>query len=195
LRGIEEDTTVTITVKAPEACDREDLKAFEGLVQKGAEVQSHGLAALIRQANALAFVHASGRLVGVAALKQPLASYRKSVFEKAATGYASTQYSVELGWVYVIPSERGKGISGRVLEALLKSAADVNMFATSRTDNAAMHRSLERFGFVGPDSHIPRSAGTTSFNSLCGLPPALERTRRRTARPSAYALDGRRELE
>ncbi len=143
-----ERTSLAITVKAPGACDAEELKAFERFVRKGGEVQSHGLATLVRQANALAFVHSSRQVVGVGALKQPLAGYRKSVFEKSAAVRAAAEFPVELGWIYVAPAERGKGHSGRLVEALLKRAPDAGIFATSRTDNTPMHRSLERFGFV-----------------------------------------------
>ena len=56
-------------------------------------------------------------------------------------------FELELGWVYVIPAYRKKQIATRLCEQLLSSATDVSVFATTRSDNAAMSRILRASAF------------------------------------------------
>ena len=121
------------------------LAAFRDLVLQGGEVQPAGLAGRVKRAAFLAFAHDSEGLVGVAALKNPNAGYRANVFEKAESTLAE-DHPYELGWVYVVPAARRRGISGLLVRALFERGA-AGVYATSRTRNDAMRRTLEQADF------------------------------------------------
>jgi len=108
-----------ITVKAPRSCIAAEIQAFEKLVVAGGEVDSYGLRARVDQAKALVFVHSSGQLVGSRALNLPHADYRKCLFQKSRT-HLPARFPLELGWIYVVPAQRGTGASRRIVEAFLK---------------------------------------------------------------------------
>jgi len=150
---------VRVVTKAPGECSESELAAFERLVLMGGEVQKHGLVDRIRKANKLAFGYVSGVIAGVAGLKHPNANYRTSVFKKSGTELQSTAYSLELGWAYVSDAHRGRGLSGKLIRALLKRSEGLPVIATSRTDNAPMHRALERAQFTRTGSEFSSSRG------------------------------------
>src|SRR5262249_52480030 len=114
---------------------------------------AYGLDARIRRAAALAFVINGESVVGVAALKRPEGDYRKSVSSKAGVSLPRSAFAYELGWVFVVPTSRRHGLSGRLVDALTSAAGGKGLFATSRFDNTPMHRGLARSGFatVGKD--------------------------------------------
>lgn len=141
-------SVLAVTSKTPRDCSAGDIDAFQSLVLEGGEVEPNGLAQRIARAERLAIALRDHILVGVGALKSPNSGYRKSVFAKSGTPRSPTAFELELGWVYVKPECRGGGISGRLVQELMAAARGRNVFATSRTDNAAMRRSLERAGFV-----------------------------------------------
>jgi len=150
---------VKVTTKAPKRCTSAEIGAFEGLVLKGGEVDPHGLSGRISRADVLAFAYVSHELAGVAALKRPTGNYHASVFKKSASPRPRAVFPVELGWVYVLESQRRKGISQKLVDALLKASGQANVFATSRTDNVPMHRVLERAGFVRTGVAYPSGRG------------------------------------
>jgi GNAT superfamily N-acetyltransferase len=138
---------VEITVYRPKDCSAEMLEEFCKLVLAGGEVQPAGLAARVKGAAFLAFANEPEGLVGVAALKNPYSDYRTGVFEKTGSGSAlAEEYPYELGWAYVDPVARGRGVSTMLVQALSKQGA-AGVYATSRTLNAAMHRTLKRANF------------------------------------------------
>ena len=139
---------LSITSNPPPACPPGDVALFQALVLEGGEVDPNDLPQRIARAQRLAFALFDDNLVGVGALKSPNSSYRKSVFTKSGTPRSPSAFPLELGWVYVKPEYRGCGISGRLVQELMATARGKNVFATSRTDNHAMHRSLEHSGFV-----------------------------------------------
>lgn len=137
-----------LTAKSPGACTTIEIGAFIAFVRAGGEVSNQGLAERIRGAATLVFAHIDGSLVGVAALKQPQASYRRRVTSESGALIPVTEFPYELGWVYVLASARGKGISHLLSHAALAESKGAGVFATSRTDNVAMHRSLAKVGFI-----------------------------------------------
>lgn len=141
------ESVVRIVTKAPDDCSDSEIAAFERLVLSGGEVEKQGLVDRIEKANKLAFAYVSGVIAGVAGLKHPNSNYQTSVFRKAGTNLPSTKFSLELGWAYVSEAQRGQGLSGKLIKALLKQSEGLAVFATSRTDNTSMHRALVRAQF------------------------------------------------
>jgi predicted GNAT family N-acyltransferase len=136
-----------LIVKSPGACSDVEIGAFIALVRAGGEVSIQGLVERIRGTVALVFAHLNCLLVGVAALKQPQASYRRRVSSESGAPLPVAQFPFELGWVYVSPSARRNGLSLSLSQSALASSMGAGVFATSRTDNIAMHRSLTKLGF------------------------------------------------
>ncbi|MBI5887937.1 MAG: GNAT family N-acetyltransferase [Deltaproteobacteria bacterium] len=138
-----------IIVKKPTECSDAELERFVNLVCTGGEVAASGLEIRVRNAaKFLVFMTEEQHLMGVAALKQPLPNYRRSVSEKAGVALETSAFPYELGWVHVIPSARSRGFSHKLVSAAIAAVGGMGMFATSRMDNVRMHRTLERSGFV-----------------------------------------------
>lgn len=138
---------MTTAAKPPDECSSEEIDKFCEFVRMGGEVESQGLTNRIKKAALLVFLYSGKDLIGVAAIKNPNAGYKAEVFQKATATALPEGFALELGWVYVDPEHRGKGLSRKLVEAALASAEKQNVFATSRTDNKAMHKTLLKFGF------------------------------------------------
>ena len=105
--------------------------------------------ARIRATKCLAFHYSpSGELTAIAALKAPDAEYRDAVFKMADSPASYADFQLELGWVYVVPAYRRKQVATEICEQLLLRAAGDCVFATTRSDNAAMGRILRACGFA-----------------------------------------------
>jgi RimJ/RimL family protein N-acetyltransferase len=136
------------TIKSPSKCNNHELESFEALVRKGEEVAAAGLSERIRNAAFLMFLTlADGSLIGVSALKRPNPGYRAKVFQSAHSKLRPEDFGLELGWIYVAESERGKKLSHDLVEQLLPHAGTERVYATTRECNLPMIRTNERCGF------------------------------------------------
>lgn len=134
--------------RTPKECTKTELDMFERLVKEGGEVDSEGLRQRIENAVYLAWIEADdGNVIGVGAIKKPYAQYRSSVFKRAGSSEVPNQYAFELGWVFIIPACRGKGLSTPLIKRLLSSAENGSIFATTRENNEAMKAILANFEF------------------------------------------------
>lgn len=134
--------------REPSDCDGKDIGDFMALVLAGGEVTPKGLEDRIRSAVRLIFLSVGCCLCGVAALKRPEQSYRKDVSSKSGVSLPKAEYPFELGWVFVMPSARGRRFSIDLTRAALSAADTAGVFATSRIDNIGMHATLAKFDFV-----------------------------------------------
>ena len=138
---------MSVAVKDPAECSTRELDQFRNFVVKGGEVARGGLTARIRDAEALAFLTVQGTLAAIAALKNPAENYKRGVFERAGLTQSIDFYRYELGWVFVAEQFRNNGFSSQILKELLASADSQGVYATSTTDNEAMHKSLQHQAF------------------------------------------------
>lgn len=152
-----------LTVNSPDKCSNIEIGAFIAFVRAGGEVSIQGLTERIRCAAALAFARVDGLVVGIAALKHPQDSYRHRVSTESGAALSAQEFSFELGWVYVSPKLRGKGFSLLLSQAVLAESNGAGVFATSRTDNIAMHRSLAKLGFVASGNPFVSGRGKHSL--------------------------------
>lgn len=118
------------------------------LVRAGGEVGGDVIENNVRNAKGLVFLRQGGCLSGIAALKNPLQSYRQKISKKTGVLVEASEFPFELGYIYVLPSARHNNISGDLTRAALSIAEGEGVFATSRIDNIYMHTTLGRFGFV-----------------------------------------------
>lgn len=142
------DSAYEIVAKSPGICTAAEILSFVALAEQGGEVAPGGLKQRVIGAANLAFLHYGGRLAGVAALKHPNAGYRARVASAAGIALAQDSFPYELGWVFIAPEARGNGYAHPLSQAALSLADGCGVFATSRTDNVAMHRALANLGFL-----------------------------------------------
>jgi len=175
VQSMKEDTYES-QIKPPSACSEEEIRDFEGLVLKGEEVVPKGLRRRIELAAQLAFLYtADRRLAGVGALKRPSLSYRNSVFEKAASSLKPDTFQLELGWLFIEESHRGKRLSGILVKKLLSSVGETSIYATTREQNVPMRRILESFAFA--ESGIPYGSVRGPYKLILDTRPAEKTTR------------------
>ena len=142
------------TVRSPKECSPEELREFVDLVRAGGEVAYTGLADRVQKAHSLAYLKDDETLIGIAGLKFPSQNHRSEVANGAQVYLHEHALPLELGWVYVLPSERG-GKSYLLCEALISNAKGAGVFATSREGNKAMHCTLGKLGFNRQGSDWP----------------------------------------
>ena len=146
----------TAHLRKPSACTEREHREFAGLVRQGFDGSDEGLPGRIRGAHCLAFHYApEDVLVAIAGLKAPTERYWADVFRKAEAGVSAAEYDHELGWVFVVPAHRGKGIARSLCRQLLARVASP-VFATTRPDNLPMIRILRALGFARVGQPYPR---------------------------------------
>lgn len=116
-------------------------------MQQAGEIGDNGLATNIRTAKALVFGRLAGKVLGIAAVKRPQASYRKRIGGKAGVDLGLAHYPYDLGYVFLLPEAQGKKLSHGIVAAAHARAEGAAVFATARTDNAAMLAALAKAGF------------------------------------------------
>lgn len=136
-----------IKIKKPSKCTEEELNEFYKMVVEGGQVEVRGLRERIKRAAFLAFYYERKVLIGIGALKRPQESYKKKVFRRAGVPGKSGEYELELGWVYIKPEHRRRGVCSSLLHQLILMTGSKKVFATTRKDNFPMKRVLERIGF------------------------------------------------
>lgn len=151
--------TGTPISKSPNSCTDAEIADFMAFVLAGGEVTQQGLERRVRSAVQLGFLREGQCLVGVAALKRPSIGYRKGVASSSGVDLASSKYPYELGWVFILPSARGKKYSPLVSGAVLAAAGTDGVFATSRVNNPSMHGTLGRLGFSSSGKPYPSKRG------------------------------------
>lgn len=129
--------------------------AFIDLVLAGGEVTENTLRGNVPVARCLTYLRDGESLLGVAALKVPRPDYRQSILRKSGIAIPPENFPYELGYIFVVPEVRGNGHCGRLVEAALREAGARGLFATARSDNAAMHATLGRYGFARAGAPYP----------------------------------------
>lgn len=151
--------TYSVTTRKPADCSSAELKQFEALVLRGAEVIPAGLRGRIGRSACLAWAHDGLRTVAVAALKRPHAEYRETVFRKSGTPELPAGWETELGWIYVHEEHRRKGLARRLIQVLLDGEPGGGIFATTRELNDPIMPLLKEFGFLREGNAFVSSNG------------------------------------
>jgi GNAT superfamily N-acetyltransferase len=117
------------------------------MVLQGGEVAERPLRTNVPKAKCLTLLYEDDDLVGVAALKVLQESYRTTLSTKSGVSVSKAAFPYELGYIFVAPEARGNRYSERLVASALKAAGSRSIFATSRSDNIAIHKTLNRNGF------------------------------------------------
>ena len=145
-------------VKKPSECTPVELDAFQKLVEEGGEVTPHGLRQRIEQAEALVFITES-ECIAVGAVKQPNKGYKESVFSKAGVAEKSNIFNYELGWLYVKPKARGRGLGNSLMQAVVAYLGGSGCYATTREKNDSMHHLFSQYDFNKLGAAYPSNNG------------------------------------
>jgi hypothetical protein len=100
----------------------------------------------VKAAALLSFMWLGTELIGTAGLKHPSSNHQAEVVEGSGEPLSASEAELELGWVYVRPKHWG-GKSMPLCAPLIERVGAKGIFATSRANNAPMHRTLARLGF------------------------------------------------
>ena len=145
-------TMAKIVAKRPAECSKTELKEFEDLVSTGGEVALRGLHQLVSAAAWLVFLFEEKKRAGVAGLKRPRAAYKRKVFSRADSPEDPDDFLLEVGWIVVEKSFRGRKYSRLLLGEVLRLAGDNHVYATTREANEPMRRTNEYCGMRPSDS-------------------------------------------
>ena len=85
--------------------------------------------------------------MAVGAIKNPNEGYKSGVFAKAGVAGKCKEYTHELGWLYVTPGARGKGLGHNLMQAVTKFLGTSTCYATTRANNDSMHHLFSRYNF------------------------------------------------
>lgn len=128
---------------------QQDIDDFVRLVREGEAVAEHYVRQGIRRKGAkMVLARIEGQVVGVAALKIPLKTYRDGIASAAKSGHPIPEgkYPFELGYVAVRADQQGKGIGNALVASVMDLSGGHGLFAT--TSHPAMKKSiLPRAGF------------------------------------------------
>ena len=139
--------TVSLLFGSPGEFSEAEKIAFITLVYSGGEVRKSTLQDNVKTAVRLVFLRDAGDLIGVAALKVPIHTYRDTLFAKTDVILGDAEVPYEVGYILVKETARGQGFSNVLVGTALDAAVGRGIFATSRSDNIPMHKTLARFGF------------------------------------------------
>ena len=149
-----------IVVNTPQVFSDAEIHEIEKLVLQGGEVDTRNLTENLRNAYRIGVVYTGGLMVGVGVIKR-LGTHHDTVVR--CSGFLDPGgFSAEIGYFYIDPSRRQKGLAGSLFELLMRSYPDP-VYATTRQDNEAMQHILEKGGFsrVGQPWGSRQSPGRT----------------------------------
>jgi len=133
----------TVVVCVPGDLSKSEMSQCAGLVCDGGAVDQKKVASNLPRARVLAVVRNAKTIVGLGAIKRVMRRHTSDVAK--SSGYALDPAMSEIGYIAVHPEHRRKGLSGRILGALLQQRPGA-LFAT--TDDYAMKRTLACGQFV-----------------------------------------------
>ena len=139
----------------PSSFSDTEIDDFVAFVLAGGEVAPTGLKDRVLRASCITFVRENGCLLGVGGLKKPSDFHRQEVREGSNVKLEQATYPYELGWVFVLPSARGRKLSAKICGSLIAAAQNNGVFATSHESRTFMHRTLERIGFIRQTKQWP----------------------------------------
>lgn len=137
---------MTLIIKKPSDCTKKELNEFEDLLIEAGEVEPKGAHERIQIADKLVLI-SKKECVAIGAIKKPGKAYRDKIFKKSGSSENKNIFNKELGWFYVKPPERGNGIGEKLIKACLEEIGKEACYATTRSNNEAMHYLLNKYSF------------------------------------------------
>jgi len=133
----------TVSINIPKELSQTEMEQCVRLVCDGGAVDREKARKNIPHACALAVVRNGKTIVGFGAIKRIMRPHTADVARRS--GYRLDPATPEVGYIAVHPKHRRKGLSGRILDALVRQHPGV-LFAT--TDDVAMKKTLTAAQFA-----------------------------------------------
>lgn len=136
-----------LVAKSPSETCTEVIQRFVQMILAGGAVDDTfaTIETRVRNCVSLIYKQQNGIIVGTAALKVPVKSYRNRISKSTGYDISESLYPYELGYVVVEKSVRRQGLSQQLVEAAIYQASPAGLFAT--TSSQAMHVVLPRAAF------------------------------------------------
>lgn len=132
-----------VTLTDPAKLSLAQISACIAIIKDGGAVDTASAKAQLPRAAAAAIAWKGRDIVGVGAIKRMRRAYASEIAERSGQPFPSD--TLELGYVAVHRDHRQKGLSGRLVAALLE-AHNGRLFATTYTE--AMKKTLAAASFV-----------------------------------------------
>ena len=140
---------MTILIKNPLECSKEELDKFEKLVLLGGQVSPEGLRKRILKCRYLGLCYIENEIVSISAIKKPSHLKIKRTIEAAKIKKAEVP-TCELGYLVTKEGFRGKGINSDINNSLLdKLEKDDRVFATTSNDHIRKYLITKGFKKIG----------------------------------------------
>lgn len=132
-------------IDKPTNIDKDLLNQLIDLVEKGDQVQRNYIERGIKTADLIALYVLNDVILSSATLKNPLKSYKDSVFQLAEVEKLNNDSIQELGYIITNPEHEGQKLCQRLLTEFFKIIGEKQMIATTR--KPSMAHILSKFGF------------------------------------------------
>jgi hypothetical protein len=123
--------------------DEAEVATCLRIIEAGDAVSLESAARELPLVTHLAIALRNGAIVGVGTIKRIRENYAGTIADRSKKSFPAV--TRELGYVAILASEQGRGLSKRIVEILL-SQYNEPLFAT--TSNPRMKGTLARYGFV-----------------------------------------------
>lgn len=160
--------TEYIIAAGPSLTDAQVETAVE-LVKIGGAVKENNVRTGVKRKNAkIVFAMNEGQIIGVAALKDPEASYRKGLESEEKSNYKLPleSYPFELGYVAVSPDHQKNDIGMKLTQKACSLAEGKGMFATT-SSTLMKEKVLDRLGFVSVGKPWKNDEGKELYLLVC----------------------------
>ena len=148
----------TVKICIPSDLSHEEIQQCVSIVCNGGAVDRTKATSNIPHARVLAVVRNRNIIVGFGGIKRPQRGHTADVSKRS--GYPLDPLTPEVGYIAVLPTHRRKGLSRRILNALVRQHPDL-LFAT--TDDIAMKKTLAAAEFIRKGDEWPGNRGKLSL--------------------------------
>jgi len=164
------DSSHKLLQRAPGALSESEIQDIIALIRAGGEVANTILEQNVKNAESLLTAHQGDCLVAVGALKKPASTYREGIANKSGVTLDLNSFQFELGYIFVLPSARGRGLATKLTQLAMKERDHVGIFATTRVSNDWMGHILRAAGFEARGQ--PYASGRGKYKLQLFLRPA-----------------------
>jgi predicted GNAT family N-acyltransferase len=141
----EQSPTEQILIDRPFAFSFSIRQQLHDLIQEGGQILSNHIKVGLHRAELAGVVIKDEKVVASCCLKNPLTSYRSSVFDSAGVTDLKERFTYELGYIVTHSDYEGQKLCQKLLSEVFPIIKDKAMFASTR--KPAMAHILTKFKF------------------------------------------------
>lgn len=120
-----------IIILPPVLCSDRLIKDFIKLANRIEKLDHENIEMRINRCVLLGFLFKDDKLVSIRAIKPARFMYTRRIFKEAGVKEQFSDFSIETGYAYTIPTYRRKGLSKKLFKAMLVKCSNKNIFCTS----------------------------------------------------------------